>query len=361
MDDKKTEGESLTYKDAGVDVAAGEDLVTAITPLAAATKRPGVMGGLGGFGALFDLKAAGFRDPILVSGADGVGTKIKIAIETGDHQTIGIDLVAMCVNDLLVQGATPLFFLDYFASAALDRKVAEAVIAGVTEGCRHAGAALIGGETAELPDFYAKGDYDLAGFAVGAVERDCLLPRNDLEAGDRLIAIPSSGLHSNGFSLVRRFVKRQGLAYDAPPPFPSKHATLGAALLTPTKIYATAVKPLLSAGRIKAMAHITGGGLPGNVPRVLPQDLVAEFTTPPAWRLPPVLRWMLDSGRIAPSEMLSAFNMGIGMLLVVPAASEKAALGALSGTGAVAVGQLSPRKSEDGPIRLDMDRLQWPA
>ncbi len=358
--DKGAEG-GLSYKEAGVDIEAGDALVSAITPLAAGTSRPGVIGGLGGFGALFDLKQAGFRDPILVSGTDGVGTKLKIAIETGQHGEVGIDLVAMCVNDLLVQGATPLFFLDYFASAQLRTDVAQSVIAGIAEGCRRAGAALVGGETAELPGLYAAGDYDLAGFAVGAVERDRLLPRDDVKAGDRLIALPSSGLHSNGFSLVRKLVETKGLALDGPPPFESERESLGAALLTPTKIYVTTVKPLLAAGRIKAMAHITGGGLPGNLPRVLPKTLVAEIDTPPAWPLPPVFTWMRQSGLIADSEMLGAFNMGIGMVLVVGAAKLEAALGALAGSGAVPIGRLVPRRAEDGPLRLDLSELRWPA
>ncbi|GAB5470810.1 MAG: phosphoribosylformylglycinamidine cyclo-ligase [Rhodospirillales bacterium] len=366
MSDSEDDGgrsaeDGLTYKGAGVDIARGDALVSAIGPLAAATSRPGVMGGLGGFGALFDLTAAGCRDPILVAATDGVGTKLKIAIETGRHGEVGIDLVAMCVNDLLVQGATPLFFLDYFASAQLKPEVAESVIAGIAEGCRHAGAALIGGETAELPGLYAKGDYDLAGFAVGAVERSRVLPSDDLAAGDVLLALPSSGLHSNGFSLVRRLVETLNLTYQSPPPFESPAASLGEALLTPTKIYAAALKPLLSAGRVKAMAHITGGGLPGNLPRVLPAGLVAQVETPPAWPLPPVLAWIAGSGRIARKEMLSAFNMGIGMVLVVGADKAEAVLGALAGTGAVAIGRVEARRPDDGPIRLNEEALEWRA
>ncbi len=343
----------LTYKSAGVDIEAGDRLVSAIGPLAKATARPGVMGGLGGFGALFDLKAAGFKDPILVSGTDGVGTKLKIAIETGRHEQVGIDLVAMCVNDLLVQGATPLFFLDYFASAKLESAVAEAVIAGIAEGCRQAGAALIGGETAELPGLYAAGDYDLAGFAVGAVERDQLLPRADLAAGDRLIALPSSGLHSNGFSLVRRLVESLGLSFDQPPLFESEAETLGEALLAPTRIYAEALAPALAEGKLKALAHITGGGLPGNLPRVLPEALVATIDSPIGNRLPPVFSWIRDSGRIETEELLKTFNMGIGMVLTVDAAEADSLLADLEAAGAFSLGRLEARKESDAPLRLE--------
>ncbi len=347
----------LTYKSAGVDIEAGDSLVAAIGPLAKATRRPGVMGALGGFGALFDLKAAGFTDPILVSGTDGVGTKLKIAIETGRHGEVGIDLVAMCVNDLLVQGAEPLFFLDYFASARLEVAVAEAVIAGIAEGCRQAGAGLIGGETAELPGLYAAGDYDLAGFAVGAVERADLLPRADIAAGDRLIALPSSGLHSNGFSLVRRLVEAEGLAYGDPPPFESGAASLGEALLTPTRIYVEALRPLLAGRTLKAMAHITGGGLPGNLPRVLPAGLVATLETPLTGHLPPVFGWIRDRGRIEASELLKTFNMGVGMVLVVGAAEAEGVLQALSADGAFHLGRLEERRASDGPLRLERELL----
>ncbi len=345
----------LTYRSAGVDIEAGDRLVDAIGPLAKATTRPGVIGGLGGFGALFDLKAAGFVDPILVSGTDGVGTKLKIAIETGRHDQVGIDLVAMCVNDLLVQGATPLFFLDYFASAKLEGAVAEAVIAGIAEGCRQAGCALIGGETAELPGLYAAGDYDLAGFAVGAVERAALLPRPDIAAGDRLIALPSSGLHSNGFSLVRRLVEAQGLTYADAPPFESPAKSLGEALLTPTKIYAAELLPLLAEGRIKAMAHITGGGLPGNLPRVLPEALVATLDSPISNLMPPVFGWIRDSGRIEAPELLRTFNMGVGMVLVVAAEEAPALLETLAPAGAAPLGRMEQRYAADGPLRLERE------
>ena len=306
-------GMALTYRDAGVDIAAGDALVEAIKPLARSTSRAGAMGGLGGFGALFDLKAAGFRDPILVSTTDGVGTKLRVAIETGLHDTVGIDLVAMCVNDLVVQGAEPLFFLDYFATGRLDVRQARSVIAGIAEGCRQAGCALVGGETAEMPGIYGGGDYDLAGFAVGAVERDSILPRG-VAHGDTILALASSGVHSNGFSLVRRIVAASGLAWTAPAPF-APDLSLGQALMTPTRIY---VRPLLAlhrAGLLKAAAHITGGGLPGNIPRVLPPGTVAALE--PAWSVPPVFRWLARTGGVSAEEMTRVFNCGLGMVIVV--------------------------------------------
>ncbi len=305
----------MTYADAGVDIEAGNALVRRIGPLARATARPGADAALGGFGALFDPRAAGFTDPILVSSTDGVGTKLLIAIASGHHNTVGQDLVAMCVNDLLVQGAEPLFFLDYFATGHLDPESAARVIAGVAEGCRLAGCALIGGETAEMPDMYAPGHYDLAGFAVGAVERGGLLPRPDLGAGDLLVALASNGLHSNGFSLVRRLVERLGLSYADPAPF-APERTLGEALLDPTHIYAAALKGTIRAGRVKAMAHITGGGLTENLPRVLPDHLAPSLTgkRPPR---PAVFDWLQDAGGITPEEMARTFNCGIGMVLVV--------------------------------------------
>ncbi len=301
---------SLTYRDAGVDIAAGEALVEAIKPLAKSTLRPGVLGGIGGFGALFDLRAAGFTDPILVSTTDGVGTKLKLAIETGIHDHVGIDLVAMCVNDLIVQGATPLFFLDYFATGALDVAAAATIIAGIAEGCRQAGCALVGGETAEMPGMYAGGDYDLAGFAVGAAERGTLLPR-DVAPGDAILALPSSGIHSNGFSLVRRILSDACLPLDP-------------ALLTPTRIYVQPVLALHQAGLLKAAAHITGGGLPGNLPRVLPPGCGASLTAP--WPMPPIFGHLARTGGIAPDEMLRVFNCGIGMALVVTDAAAATAL-----------------------------------
>jgi phosphoribosylformylglycinamidine cyclo-ligase len=306
----------LTYRDAGVDIDVGNALVDAIGPLARGTRRKGVLGAIGGFGGLFDLKACGFKDPVLVAATDGVGTKLKLAIETGLHEGIGIDLVAMNVNDLVVQGAEPLFFLDYFASGKLDLKVAETVIGSIAKGCKEAGCALIGGETAEMPGLYAPGDYDLAGFSVGAVERDAMLPREDIEAGDVILALPSSGVHSNGFSLVRRIVERSGLRLSDPAPF-AKGTSLGRALLTPTRIYVRQIlETIRRTGAVKALAHITGGGLTENIPRVLPKRLAAEIDLG-SFTLPPVFRWLQGDGGIDEAEMLRTFNCGIGMILVV--------------------------------------------
>ncbi|MDG6094443.1 phosphoribosylformylglycinamidine cyclo-ligase [Acetobacter sp. AN02] len=302
----------LTYRDAGVDIEAGDSLVDVIKPAARATSRSGVMGGLGGFGALFDLKAAGFSDPVLVSCTDGVGTKLNIAIETGLHDTVGIDLVAMCVNDLVVQGAEPLFFLDYFATGRLSVEDAARVIRGIASGCQESGCALVGGETAEMPGMYAPGHYDLAGFSVGAAERDRLLP-GALAAGQTLIGLPSSGVHSNGFSLVRRIKDHAGLDWTSPAPF-APGRTLGEALMTPTKLYVKPVLDLHRAGLITAAAHITGGGLPGNLPRVFPQGVNAVIDTP--WDIPPVFRWLAQAGNVASEEMLRVFNCGVGMVLV---------------------------------------------
>ncbi|MEO0620213.1 MAG: phosphoribosylformylglycinamidine cyclo-ligase [Pseudomonadota bacterium] len=308
----------LTYADAGVDIDAGNALVEAIKPLAKATARPGADSALGGFGGLFDLQAAGFKDPILVAANDGVGTKLKIAIETGQHDTIGIDLVAMCVNDLIVQGAEPLFFLDYFACGALDTDVATSVVAGIAEGCRQAGAALIGGETAEMPGMYAASDYDLAGFSVGAAERGALLPTGDMAPGDILLGLGSDGPHSNGYSLIRRIVAQTQLAWDAPAPF-SAEETLAQALLRPTRIY---VRALLEAIRthdgVKGLAHITGGGLTENLPRVLPSGLTAHIDRT-TWEMPPVFTWLAREGGVSDAEMLRTFNCGIGMVAVVAA------------------------------------------
>ncbi|MFO7298415.1 MAG: phosphoribosylformylglycinamidine cyclo-ligase [Pseudomonadota bacterium] len=306
----------ITYRDAGVDIDAGNALVEAIKPLARATRRPGGDSELGGFGALFDLKGAGFTDPVLVASTDGVGTKLKIAIETGRHDTIGVDLVAMCVNDLLAQGAEPLFFLDYFACGKLDVDTARTVIAGIAEGCRQAGCALIGGETAEMPGMYADQDYDLAGFSVGAVERGSLLPRSDIAVGDVLIGLASSGPHSNGYSLIRRLVANEGLSWDAPASF-APDRSLAEALLEPTRIY---VRPVLSAiretGAIKAVAHITGGGLIENVPRVLPNGIAAVVDLS-SWTAPAVFGWLAQAGRLETAELLRTFNVGIGLVLIV--------------------------------------------
>jgi phosphoribosylformylglycinamidine cyclo-ligase len=328
---------SLTYKDAGVNIAAGNALVDAIKPLAAATMRAGVASGLGGFGGVFDPKAAGYDDPLLVAATDGVGTKLKVAIEANRHGTIGIDLVAMCVNDLVVQGAEPLFFLDYFATAHLDTDVATSVIAGIAEGCKQAGCALIGGETAEMPGLYGGGDYDLAGFAVGAVERTGLLPRDDNPAkpGDAVIGLASDGLHANGFSLVRRVVESCGAALDAPAPFASD-MTLDAALLAPTRIYVRACLDALGGGKIKALAHITGGGLLENIPRVLPANCGVELDGS-AWTAPPVFGWLQQQGNIADEEMARTFNCGIGMTAIVDQADIAETIQAFAGQGETAV------------------------
>lgn len=337
----------MTYDAAGVNIEAGDALVEAIKPLARATNRAGVMGGLGGFGALFDLKAAGFTDPILVSTTDGVGTKLKIAIETGQHDTIGIDLVAMCVNDLVVQGAQPLFFLDYFATGQLSLAHARTVIAGIASACLESGCALVGGETAEMPGLYASGDYDLAGFAVGAAERGHLLPRG-VAAGDTVLGLASAGVHSNGFSLVRRIVSASGLGWDAPAPFNSAQS-LAEALLTPTRLY---VRPLLAlhrAGLLKAAAHITGGGLPGNLPRVLPDGTCAVLDH--AWTVPPVFGWLARAGQVDPGEMLRVFNCGIGMAVVVSDPMTAETLLRAEGETVFGLGRI---EASEGPATLDM-------
>jgi phosphoribosylformylglycinamidine cyclo-ligase len=310
------EGQALTYARAGVDIDAGNRLVDLIRPLVRATARPGADAEIGGFGGLFDLKRAGFADPVLVAATDGVGTKVKVAIETGRHDTIGIDLVAMSVNDLVVQGAEPLFFLDYFACGKLEPEIARAVVGGIADGCRQARCALIGGETAEMPGLYRAGDYDLAGFAVGAAERGALLPRGDIAVGDVVIGLASSGVHSNGYSLVRKVVDKSGLSWDAPAPF-DKSQSLGASLLTPTRIYvASVLSTLRETGGVKALAHITGGGFIDNIPRVLPAGLGVALDLA---RVPvlPVFRWLAATGKVAPAEMLRTFNCGIGMVAVV--------------------------------------------
>ena len=306
----------LTYAQAGVDIDAGAALVERIKPLARSTRRPGADAALGGFGALFDLKAAGFSDPLLVTTTDGVGTKLKIAIETGQHDTVGIDLVAMCVNDLLAQGAEPLLFLDYFATGKLDVEAAARVVGGIAEGCRQAGCALVGGETAEMPDMYAEGDYDLAGFSLGAVERGAVLPRlGDQRAGDVIIGLASSGPHSNGYSLVRRIVAHSGLDWSAASPF-SDDETLASALMRPTRIYVRQLLPQIRAGRVSACAHITGGGLIENPPRVIAEGLTARFDWN-AWTLPPVFAWLQAAGGVSDMEMRRTFNCGVGMILTV--------------------------------------------
>ncbi|WP_342362440.1 phosphoribosylformylglycinamidine cyclo-ligase [Terrarubrum flagellatum] len=322
----------LTYADAGVDIDAGAAMVEAIKPYVRDTRRPGADAELGGFGGLFDLKAAGFKDPILVAANDGVGTKVKIAIESGLHDTIGIDLVAMCVNDLVVQGAEPLFFLDYYATGKLDPAAGAAVVKGVALGCKEAGCALIGGETAEMPGLYARGDYDLAGFAVGAVERDGVLPRKDVGEGDVILGLPSSGVHSNGYSLVRRIVSDAGLEWSTPSPFAAGQS-LAQALLTPTRIY---VRSVLAAqrktGALKALAHITGGGFWENIPRVLPADKAARIDLNKV-SVPPVFAWLSRMGGVTEHEMLRAFNCGVGMIIVVAAADAAAVAEALREAG----------------------------
>ena len=333
----------LTYAQSGVDIDAGNRMVEMIKPLVKATARAGADAEIGGFGGLFDLKRTGFKDPLLVAANDGVGTKVKIAIETGVHNTIGIDLVAMSVNDLVVQGAEPLFFLDYFACGKLDPDVGAAVVTGIADGCRQAGCALIGGETAEMPGVYHGNDYDLAGFAVGAVERTEVLPRDNVQTGDVLIGIRSSGVHSNGFSLVRRIVEKSGLKWSARAPF-DETRTLGDAMLTPTRIY---VKPCLSAVRkskaLKALAHITGGGFPDNIPRVLPKGLGATIDLDKV-QAPKVFRWLSATGGVPQPEMLRTFNCGIGMIAVVAPgdADAVAALLTAEGETVVRLGEIVP-------------------
>jgi phosphoribosylformylglycinamidine cyclo-ligase len=339
----------VTYRDAGVDIEAGDALVEAIKPAAGATARAGVMGGLGGFGALFDLRAAGYHDPILVSSTDGVGTKLLIAIEAGLHDHVGIDLVAMCVNDLVVQGAEPLFFLDYFATGALSVADAARVVRGIAEGCRLSGCALVGGETAEMPGMYAPGHYDLAGFAVGAAERGRLLP-SGVAPGDWLIGLPSSGVHSNGFSLVRRICAEAGIGFQDVAPW-AEGQSVAEALMTPTRLYVAQVLALHRAGMLKAAAHITGGGLPGNLPRVLPHGLDAVIDT--AWEIPTVFGWLATAGQIEEAEMLNVFNCGIGMVLVVE--DKSAALDALAALGEqpVVIGRIEAAEGEPS-VRLDV-------
>lgn len=323
----------ITYAQAGVDIDAGNALVERIKPAAKRTARPGVMAGLGGFGALFDLKGAGFVDPVLVAATDGVGTKLRIAIDTGNVDSIGIDLVAMCVNDLVCQGAEPLFFLDYFATGKLELDQATAIIEGIAEGCSRSGCALIGGETAEMPGMYHAGDFDLAGFSVGAMERGTELPR-DVAAGDVLLGLPSDGVHSNGYSLVRKIVELSGLAWADDCPW--GEGTLGAALLTPTKLYVKGAVAALQGDSVCALAHITGGGLTENLPRVLPEGLGAEIDLG-AWELPPVFKWLAAQGGMAEAELLKTFNAGLGMVAVVRPDKLEAAKEAFASDGHAAI------------------------
>lgn len=306
----------LTYADAGVDIDAGDSLIDMIKPMAKATMRAGVMGGLGGFGGAFDLKAAGYDDPILISGTDGVGTKLRIAIDSGVLDTVGIDLVAMCVNDVLANGAEPLFFLDYFATGKLDTDKAAQVVSGIAKGCALAGCALIGGETAEMPGMYDGDDFDLAGFVVGAAERTRLLPdMSAMESGDPIIGVASSGPHSNGYSLIRKIVELSELSWSDPAPFDS-NKTLAQALLEPTRIYIKSIVPLIKGNMISGLAHITGGGLTENTPRMLPDHLTAQYDMS-AWPRPPVFDWLSTTGNVAEAEMQRAFNCGIGLALAV--------------------------------------------
>ncbi len=323
----------LSYRDAGVDIDAGNALVEAIKPIARSTRRPGCVDGLGGFGALFELPLDRYRHPLLVSGTDGVGTKLKLAIALERHETIGIDLVAMCVNDLLVQGAEPLFFLDYYATARLDIDVARSVVEGIGEGCRRAGAALIGGETAEMPGLYRDGDYDLAGFCVGIVERDRLIDGRCVAAGDALVAIASSGPHSNGYSLIHRILERSEADLDAPIPGSAGGPSLADALLEPTRIYARSLRALTDRLPVHALAHITGGGLIENLPRVLPDGLAARIDP---WPLPPVFAWLQQTGRIEDRELRRTFNCGVGMVACLPETAVDEALAILDEAGETA-------------------------
>ncbi len=324
--------DGLSYRDAGVDIDAGNRLVDLIKPLVKATARPGADADIGGFGGVFDLKAAGFADPLLIATTDGVGTKLKIAIDTGVHDTIGIDLVAMCVNDLVVQGAEPLLFLDYFATGRLAPEVGAHIVAGIARACKAAGCALIGGETAEMPGMYRDGDYDLAGFSLGAVERAELLPKKDVGPGDVILGLASDGVHSNGYSLVRRIVERSGLAWTDDAPF-HKGKNLGTALLTPTRLYVKSVLSVIRAtGAVKALAHVTGGGITENLPRVLPAGTIARIDLSNLI-VPPVFRWLASVGAVAPEEMLRAFNCGVGMAVVVPVEREEEVADAFAAAG----------------------------
>jgi phosphoribosylaminoimidazole synthetase len=334
-DTQKPLENGLTYADAGVDIDAGEMLVEHIKPLAKSTARPGSEPSLGGFGALFDLKAAGFEDPLIVTTTDGVGTKLKIAIETGRHDGVGVDLVAMCVNDLLAQGAEPLLFLDYYATGRLEIDAARRVVAGIADGCRQAGCALVGGETAEMPGMYTEGDYDLAGFSLGAVERGHALPYLDRQAaGDVIIGLASTGPHSNGYSLVRKVVEKSGLAWGDDAPF-AKDRSLAQALMEPTRIYVKPVLPIMKAGLVKGAAHITGGGLIENPPRCIAEGLQAKFDWN-AWPMPAVFQWLAETGGISDHEMRRTFNCGVGFILIVAPENAEPVLAALLNAGEVA-------------------------
>jgi phosphoribosylformylglycinamidine cyclo-ligase len=342
------------YRRAGVDIDAGAAFVRAIGPLVRSTARPGAAPELSGFAGLFDLAEAGFKSPILVAATDGVGTKVQLTARSGRHRVAGIDLVAMCVNDLLVHGAQPLFFLDYFATAKLEAASAQALIEGIVDGCRQARCALIGGETAEMPEHYRPGDYDLAGFAVGALERGRQLPRADVGPGDVLLGLASSGVHANGFSLIRKIMRRQGLFLTDPAPF-APEETLASALLVPTRIYVRSLLELFDHDVVKAIAHITGGGLLDNLPRVLPDGVVARIDAA-SWQAPPVFLWLFEAGRIESAEMLRVFNCGIGMVLVVDAAHADAVMRHLGEQGET-VYRLGELVAGDGPAKVEVDAL----
>ncbi len=339
---------SLSYQDAGVDIDAGNRLVDRIGPIARTTLRPGVLGGLGGFGALFQLPTDRYREPVLVSGTDGVGTKLKLAMQMERHDTIGIDLVAMCVNDLIVQGAEPLFFLDYFATGHLEVETATRVIEGIAEGCRQAGCALIGGETAEMPGMYADGEYDLAGFSVGVVEKSRILDGTQARPGDRLVGIASSGPHSNGYSLIRKIVEVSGADLHAP----FGETTLGEALLTPTRIYVKPALEVLGSHPVHAVAHITGGGLPENLPRVMPPGTRAVIDRT-SWQWPPLFRWLQEQGNVEEREMYRTFNCGVGLVLTVPAAVAAEVITTLEQSGERAW-ELGRVEAADGPATVEL-------
>jgi len=349
----------LDYKQSGVDIAAGNALVDDIKPLAKATSRPGVMSGLGGFGALFDLKAAGFKDPVLVAGTDGVGTKLLIANQTNNHHSVGIDLVAMCVNDLIVQGAIPLFFLDYFATSKLDNDQARDVISGIANGCEQSGCALIGGETAEMPGLYRPGDYDLAGFCVGAAERERIIQGTSVKAGDKILGLGSSGVHSNGFSLVRKVVDLSGVDYFDPAPFDGDK-TLGDALLEPTRIYVKSCIKALETGAVHGLAHITGGGLLENIPRILANDLAVELKSD-SWPLLPVFKWLAETGGIAPDDMALTFNCGIGMVVIVDDQDEQRIKSIFDDHGeqVYSIGTVTERKHGQSQVLIDGFQAKW--
>ncbi len=342
---------SLTYKDSGVDIDAGDAFVARIAPAAKATARSGADAALGGFGGLFDLRAAGFKDPLLVASTDGVGTKLKLAIETQRFHTIGQDLVAMCVNDIVVQGAEPLFFLDYYATGTLRVEEAAILVEGIARACKDSGCALIGGETAEMPGLYAKGDFDVAGFAVGAVEREAVLPKTGaMRPGDVLVGVASSGVHSNGYSLVRKLVQRSGAALGAPAPF-AKGTTLADALLAPTRLYVKSALAAIETGAVKGLAHVTGGGITDNLPRVLPRGLEAHVELS-AWALPPVFAWIASEAALPQSEMLRTFNCGVGLIAIAEASRADEVIGAFQAAGerAFPIGALAAEKGAEPSV-----------